>query len=171
MPTSASGRLSAQTVTSDSFRRAWSNFGTGVAVITSPEPGGGVHGMTANGVVSVSLEPPLALACIGRNRNSHDLIVSSKRFGLSILTTEQREVADHYTKPPEERAADHGIEFVSLGGSMVVHEALAAMDCAVVAEYLAGDHTLFVAEVENISIGDGRPMLWFQGGFGEFKDW
>ena len=45
-------------VTADLFRSAWSNFATGVTVISTTEVDGGVHGMTANSVTSVSLEPP-----------------------------------------------------------------------------------------------------------------
>ena len=44
-------------VTSKLFRTAWSNFATGVTVITTIESeGSGIHGMTANGVASISLD-------------------------------------------------------------------------------------------------------------------
>ncbi len=162
--------MTGEAVTPENFRQAWSNFGTGVTVITTPEPDGGTHGMTANGVVSVSLSPPLALACIGHNRNTFPLIKASRRFGLSILGTGQREIARHYTKPPEERDQTATIPFCGLGESTVIGEALAAMDCRVVSEHEAGDHTLFVAEVECLSIGEGEPMLWFQGRFGDFVE-
>lgn len=167
--------LTGEAVTPESFREAWSNFSTGVTVITTSEADGSgaagkVHGMTANGVVSVSLTPPLALACIGHNRNSFPLIKANRRFGISILNSDQEEIARHYTKPPEERGPDDAISFADLGESKVIANAIAAMDCRVVSEYEAGDHTLFVAEVERLSIHEGEPMLWFQGRFGKFVD-
>ena len=61
-------------VTADLFRSAWSNFATGVTVISTTEVDGGVHGMTANSVTSVSLEPPLALITIAHERNSYPLV-------------------------------------------------------------------------------------------------
>ena len=164
--------MAGQAVSAESFRNAWARFGTGVTVITTREPDGGelkVHGMTANGVVSVSLEPPLALASVGHNRNSYPLIKTNRRFGISILTTDQEAIARHYTNPPEDRDPDADMPLLPLGESFVVNEALASMDCRVVAEHEEGDHTLFIAEVEFISLGDGEPMLWYQGGYGRFK--
>ncbi len=160
--------LIGETVTAENFRTAWSRFATGVTVITTAEPDGKVHGMTANGVVSVSLEPPLALASIGHNRNSYELVKENHRFGISILTIDQRHVAEHYTRPPDDRGSDATIDFATLGKSKVIADALAAMDCRVISEHREGDHTLFVAEVEHVGLGKGEPMLWVHGRFGRF---
>ncbi len=160
--------LDGDAVTNENFRAAWACFGTGVTVITSREPDGGVHGMTANGVVSVSLEPPLALASIGHNRNTFQLVQASRRFGISILSTDQVEIARHYTNPPEMRGSDDMIPFAELGESTIIDGALAAMDCRVVSEHEEGDHTLFVARVEHVRLGEGEPMLWVRGRFGRF---
>ena len=160
--------MAGDAVSADSVRKAWSCFGTGVTVITTPEPGGKVHGMTANGVVSVSLEPPLALVSIAHSRNSHPLVKTNGRFAISILSTKQERVARHFTRPPEERDVDDVISYVALGESVAIGDALAAMDCQVVTEYVEGDHTLFVARVEHVKLGEGEPMLWYQGRFGKF---
>lgn len=160
--------MTGEAVNSDSFRKAWACFGTGVTIITTPEPGFGVHGMTANGVVSVSLEPPLALVSIGHNRNSHPLVKSNSRFAISILTTKQEAVARHFMKPPDQRGPDGDIPYASLGESVAIEGALAAMDCRVITEYEEGDHTLFVARVEHVRLGEGEPILWYQGHFGKF---
>lgn len=161
--------MTGEAVTAANFRAAWACFGTGVTVITTPEANGKVHGMTANGVVSVSLEPPLALASIGHNRNTYPLIRKNRHFGISILNTEQIEVARHYTNPPELRDPDDAVPFTQLGKSRVIAGALASMDCEVVSEHEEGDHTLFVARVQHVSLGEGEPMLWLQGRFGRFS--
>ena len=132
------------------------------------DPHSRIHKLTPNGVFSVSLAPPLALACVGHDRNSHQLIKTNRRFAISILNTQQRNVALHYTDPPERRGPDDAIPFVKLGESMAIGGSLAAMDCRVISEHEEGDHTLFIAEVERLTIGEGEPMLWLQGQFGRF---
>ena len=151
------------------YRQAWSRFATGVTVITTIEPDGGVHGMTANGVTSVSLDPPMALVCVGHNRNTYGLIAATGRYGMSVLSASQEHVATHFTLPPEERPANHSIRFAELGKSPVVQGAIAAMDCRVVSAHESGDHTIFVAEVESVRTGEGEPLVWYEGRFGSFS--
>jgi Flavin reductase like domain len=47
------------------FRQVMGRFATGVTVVTTVERDT-VHGMTANGFLSVSLRPPLVLVSLGR---------------------------------------------------------------------------------------------------------
>ncbi len=148
------------------FRKAWSRFATGVTVITTVEPDGSTHGMTANGVTSVSLTPPLSLASIGHERNTYRLIRQTGRFGLSILASDQRPAAAYYALPPERREPGTRFDFSKLGGSPVLTGALAAMDCRVIAAHEAGDHTIFIGKVEYVALRNGEPLLWFSGAFG-----
>ena len=157
-------------VTADLFRSAWSNFVTGVTVISTKEDDGGVHGMTANSVTSVSLEPPLALITIAHERNSYPLVKQNGRFGISVLTNRQRGVARHFTVPDEIRKTLPAPEFEPLGESMVVAESLAAMDCRVVDSIEAGDHTIFIAKLEAIRINEGDPLLYFRSSFAALAD-
>ena len=156
-------------ITTEIFRSAWSNFATGVTIITTKESDDIVHGMTANGVASVSLEPPLALAIIGHERNTHPLIVQNQRFGISILSSQQQQIARHYTIPYEERLKLASPQTETLGESKVISGALTTMDCRVIDSYNAGDHTIFIGQVENINIGKGAPLLYFQSSFAELK--
>ena len=55
------------------FKEAWGKFPTGVSVITTVQ-NGKIHGMSANGIASVSLDPPLVLVCIGHQRNSYKIV-------------------------------------------------------------------------------------------------
>ena len=155
-------------VTSDLFRTAWSHFATGVTVITTLEvDGSDVHGMTANGVASISLEPPLAMVTIGHDRNTFPLIMKNQRFGISVLTREQRGVARHFSVPEEIRKTLPTPAYEELGESMVIGASLAMMDCRVVQTVPAGDHTIFLAQVEHIKIGDGHPLIFYQSHFVE----
>jgi flavin reductase (DIM6/NTAB) family NADH-FMN oxidoreductase RutF len=152
------------------YRDAWSKFATGVTVITTVEPGGEVHGMTASSVASVSLDPPLVLVVIGEERQTHGLIESTGRFGMSILDTGQTDIAKHFATPPETRGdIDAGL-IMTLSDTPVVGGAIAAMSCRVSAAHKAGDHTVFIAEVESIAVGKGEPLVWFQRQFGGFAE-
>ncbi len=152
------------------YRDAWSRFATGVTVITTIEPGGAVHGMTASSVASVSLDPPLVLAVIGEDRQSHGLIESTGRFGMSILETGQTDIARHFATPPQFRGEIDSRHITALSGTPVIASAIAAMDCRVMAAHEAGDHTVFIGEVEAITVGEGDPLVWFRRQFGGFTD-
>jgi flavin reductase (DIM6/NTAB) family NADH-FMN oxidoreductase RutF len=45
----------------------------------------------------------------------------------------------------------------------MLEEALAHMGCHVVAQYMTGDHTIFVGEVESLELKDGEPLLYHRG--------
>ena len=152
------------------YRDAWSRFATGVTVINTIEPDGSVHGMTASSVTSVSLDPPLVLVVIGETRQSHALIESTGRFGMSILDAGQTEIAKHFATPPESRGKLDSTHIKQLSGTPVIADAIASMDCKVSAAYKAGDHTVFIGEVESIEVGEGDPLVWFQRQFGGFAD-
>ncbi len=156
--------MRSQLVTSDLFRRAWSNFATGVTVITTRD-GEKIHGMTANGVTSVSLEPPLALVVIAHERNTHPLVMKTARFGISVLSSRQQDVARYYTKPAEERLEHNAPQTETLGRIPVIADALSSMDCRVVDSIEAGDHTIFVGEVEKIELNEGEPLLYYRSTF------
>ena len=137
---------------------------TGVAVVTTIEPDGRVHGMAANGIVSVSLDPLLVLVCIGHNRDSYKLIRENRRFAINVLTEEQQHIAEHYARPPAERTIEAGASFsVTVRGSAILNGCLASMDCHVVNEHEAGDHTIFVGEVDEIQVNSGSPLIFFEG--------
>lgn len=150
------------------FRTAWGNFATGVSVVTCIQSDGHIHGMTANGIASVSLDPLLVLVCVGHNRNSYPLIKDSGRFCINILNEDQKPVAEYYAKPPEAREKEPPASFrMAETGAAIVKGSLASMDCRVVEEHRAGDHTIFIGEVDEIENGDGQPLLFYGGKFAQ----
>ena len=148
------------------FRQAWGNFATGVSIITTVRADGEVHGMTANGINSVSLDPLLVLVCAGHTTSSYPMIKETGRFAINILGEDQQAFAEYYARPTDQKTGDLDITFTRTEqGSAVVDGSLAQMDCKVVNEYVAGDHTIFIGEVEQIEIGEGEPLLYYQGRF------
>jgi flavin reductase (DIM6/NTAB) family NADH-FMN oxidoreductase RutF len=150
------------------FRQAWGKFATGVSVITTVHADGEVHGMTANGINSVSLDPLLVLVCAGHTTTSYPMIKETQRFAINILAEEQQPIAEYYARPTDQKTGDLAVSFSRTDrGAATVDGSLAHMDCKVVTEHVAGDHTIFIAEVEEIEVGDGRPLLYFEGRFSQ----
>ena len=66
-------------VSKDTFKSIWSMFPTGVSLITTIEPNGVVHGMPANAINSVSIDPLLVLVCVDHSRDTFKIINKTKR--------------------------------------------------------------------------------------------
>ena len=66
------------------YRRAISQFATGVAVITTSVPGG-LAGMTASAVTSLSLDPVQLLVCVGNTLLTRSAIAERGRFAVNVL--------------------------------------------------------------------------------------
>lgn len=155
----------------DTFRQAWGKYPTGVSVVTSIESDGNVHGMAANGINSVSLDPLLVLVCVGHNRNSYPLIKQAGRFAINILSEQQRQIAQHYAAPAEARSPDFQVAFsFTENGAAFIDGSIASMDCRVVNEQVAGDHTIFIGEVEHIQLNGGAPLVYCEGKFAHIEE-
>jgi len=148
------------TVTQADFRKAMGTFATGVTVITL-DSDGDVHGMTANAFTSVSLDPMLILVCVNRQARTHAHLHAKKRFGVNVLAEPQRAISEHYAR--EDRAGEApGARFErTRHGTPVLHGALAYFECRLQSVQEAGDHSIFIAEVEEVVVRDGRPLVYF----------
>ena len=150
--------------TQDQFRRAMAAFATGVTVVTVDD-NGLVHGMTANAFTSVSLEPQLVLVCVDHKAQTHAHLTARKRFGINVLSEKQSAVSEHYADPERNPATAErsGARFDRTAhGTPVLHGALAYFECRLQDARDAGDHTIFIAEVEDVVVGEGNPLLFFR---------
>jgi flavin reductase (DIM6/NTAB) family NADH-FMN oxidoreductase RutF len=142
------------------FRRTLGMFATGVTVITT-DAGDQVHGMTANAFMSVSLRPPLVVISVDRRARMHALLHEGRRYGISVLSDEQRALSDRFAGRIGEGTEE--VEFDVVHDTPLVRGALAHLVAAVVRSYWGGDHSLFVGQVEYARYGEGQPLL-FHGG-------
>ena len=145
------------------FRKAMGCFATGVTIITV-DLDGEVHGMTANAFASVSLDPPLLLVCVDHAARTHAHLHAKKRFGVNILAQNQRAISEYYARPVEEQVEEElSARFDrTLHGTPVLHGALTYLECRLQWAHNAGDHTIFVAEVEEVVVRLGEPLLFFR---------
>src|SRR5574338_669067 len=131
------------------LRQMMARFATGVTVI-SARYGPLLAGMTANAIASVSIDPPLMMASVNRRSETHQAIVQSHSFAASVLSLEQRELADCFAQPTTatklKRFCDapwHEAET----GSPILDGAIAYFDCRLVDRHDGGDHTIFIGAI------------------------
>ncbi len=153
-------------VTQAEFRKALGCFATGVTVITVDHEGE-VHGMTANAFSSVSLDPLLVLVCVDRRARTHAHLHAKQRFGVNVLAQDQQAVSEYYARPTathQHAEREAGARFDRTPhGTPVLRGALAYLECHLRTTQDAGDHTIFIAQVEDVVVRDGDPLLYFQG--------
>jgi len=147
------------------FRKALGCFATGITVITLDDQGE-VQGMTANAFSSVSLDPMLVLVCVDQRARTHAHLHAKKRFGVNVLAQDQRAISEYYARPTRthDRAAEEaGASFErTKHGTPVLCGALAYLECRLHSAQDAGDHTIFIAEVEEVVVRSGQPLLFFE---------
>src|SRR5271157_5460043 len=93
-------------LTIEEFRRALGQFATGVTVITVAAASGVPHGMTANAVASVSLEPRLVLVCIDERALTLPLMQAKRQFGINVLREEQKSWSELFARPQRDEDAE-----------------------------------------------------------------
>ncbi len=152
------------------FRRVLSHFCTGVAVVTVRHPGG-VHGMTANALASVSLDPPLVLVCVGRHARTHRLLPETGSFAVNLLAEDQLELAERFAgRRPELEDPFAGVVWhPRVSGAPIIDGCLGFVDCRLHASHPGGDHSIFVGEVVDLGVPNpgpddpDRPLLFYRG--------
>lgn len=143
-------------------------FATGITVVTAGEDA--PRGMTANSFASVSLQPPLILVCVKRDAAMHTAIQECGAFAVSMLSADQEPVARHFANHARPRGEEEFalVDWVSgeRTGAPIVTDALAWLECRLVAVYQGGDHSIFLGQVLETGRGCGNDaLLFFAGGF------
>ena len=151
-------------MTPDEFRAALGRFATGVTILTARDAQGGDHGMTVSAFASVSLAPPLVLACIAKDADMHAVLRGTASFALSVLAADQEPLSRRFAEEPDNRF--DGIRFTrSQAGVVLFGGAHAQLECRSVAWHDAGDHSICVGEVTRAVLGGGEPLLYYRGAY------
>ncbi|HEY3186524.1 MAG TPA: flavin reductase family protein [Solirubrobacteraceae bacterium] len=148
-----------------SFREALGRFATGVAFVTAA-PDGEPAGLIVNSLTSVSLEPPLVSFCPSRSSLTWSRMRRARRFGVNVLGWQHERFARRAAPAGADRFAGLDVE---LGGAGVplLTDALASLECEIVAEHPAGDHWIVVGRVDDVRIAPVKdPLVFFAGAFG-----
>jgi 3-hydroxy-9,10-secoandrosta-1,3,5(10)-triene-9,17-dione monooxygenase reductase component len=144
------------------FREVFGRFATGVAVITSASPSG-AGGMTANALCSLSLDPLLALVCFENSARTLPIVREARRFAVNVLGSDQERLAGVFaSKLPESEKLD-GVAHSYHDGVPVIDGTLAWAICGLQELIAGGDHTIAIGRVTALGLGNGEPLLWFEG--------
>jgi flavin reductase (DIM6/NTAB) family NADH-FMN oxidoreductase RutF len=147
------------------FRHVMGHFPTGVSVITTRHEGR-PHGMTANSVTSVSLEPVMILVCLVRGARTALAIQEAGRFAVNILAEDQEELSRRFATPGVDRF--EGVDVSGgPGGLPLLPGCIAYLVCGVDDVVQAGDHDIVLGNVEDADVAKNgaSPLVFFQGGY------
>ncbi len=145
------------------FKKAMSRWASGVTVVTA-EHNGVRHGITVSAFSSLSLDPPLALICIGKSAAVHDTIRKGERFVVNVLSDYQEALSNRFASKVDDRFDGVALRTGKLGVP-VLEGCLATIECRLHETLPGGDHTIFVGEVVNADIREGSPLMYFEGGY------
>lgn len=155
-------------VGSEEFRHALGRFASGVTVVTVADERGQVSGLTVSAFSSVSLSPPLILVCIDNRSTSIPVIESVGSFAVNVLTKDQAHLSNRFASRDADKFAGVTWSKGSLGLPLL-SGSLAQLECTVAKTVNAGDHTLFIGQVEATYVEDSaQPLLYFNGNYGNF---
>jgi len=149
---------------SRALRVALGQFVTGVTVITTRAADGGFVGLTANSFSAVSLEPPLISWALRLVSASLPVFRGSERFVVNVLTESQVEISRLFASGASDKFSQVA-HAENQDGMPYLHGAAAWFECRRVSQQDAGDHCLFIAEVERYSHAETAPLLFHSGAY------
>jgi flavin reductase (DIM6/NTAB) family NADH-FMN oxidoreductase RutF len=145
------------------FREVMSTFPSGVVVLTAFGDDGLPRGLTVSAFCAVSLQPPLALACIDKTSNTLPAVQLTGGFTANILAAGREQLArrmatklsDKFDGIKWRRPADEG------GGPILEDDTAAYAVCKLTQTIEAGDHWILVGLVTDGAHLEGvTPMVY-----------
>lgn len=147
------------------FKEALSHFASGVTVVTT-EHEEKPYGMTVASFASLSLHPPLVLICVAKAVKTHAALLASGVFGVSILASTQADLSNRFASKIDDKFEGVSVRRGSLGVPLL-EGAICTLECKVHEQFASGDHTIFVGEVLDAQVGDGKPLAYYRSGYRE----
>ncbi|HSP08504.1 MAG TPA: flavin reductase family protein, partial [Candidatus Dormibacteraeota bacterium] len=145
------------------FREVMASFPSGVVVLTAFGDDGQPRGLTVSAFCAVSLEPPLALACIDRSSNTLPAVQHTGGFTANILAAGRERLA-------RQMATKGAGKFDSLrwrqpssaiGGPILEDDAAAYAVCTLRDTIEGGDHWVLIGLVTEGETREGIAPLVF----------
>lgn len=139
-------------------------FPTGVTVVTAAGADGPA-GLAANAVTSLSLEPPLMLACLDRGSRTLRAVEAAGRFGINVLGTDGEELARSFASKRAMEEKWDGVEWEASEGVPRLGRAIVFVACAMRDILSGGDHVIVTGEVEAVHQRRGEPLVFVDGAY------
>jgi len=150
------------------LRDVLGHFASGVTVVTA-RTAEGPAGFTCQSFSSLSLDPPYVMFAPAKTSTSWPRIQGTGRFCANILGEDQEPLSRGFAVSGGDKFA--GVPWHrSQNGSPILDGVLAWIDCTIEVEHDAGDHIIVVGRVLELDVErDGRPLLFFRGGYGRLE--
>jgi flavin reductase ActVB len=146
------------------FKQGMAKIAAPVTVVTTFDADGQPRGFTASAVCSLSVKPPLVLVCVAKSNASHNAFITARRFMVNLLAADQQEVALRFATPHINRFAQTG-KLPTEAGLPSLSGCPVRLACQVYSLYAGGDHHILVGLVEDITITDSDPLLYYHRAF------
>lgn len=151
------------------MRQIMGHFATGVTIVTAVD-GDEPVGLTAQSFTSLSLNPPLILFCPGKTSSTWPRIEKAGSFCVNILGEAQEAICRTFAASGTDKFANVTWTPSDTTGAPVLDDVLAWVDCTLESQHDAGDHVIVVGRVVDLSMEqEGKPLLFYRGGFGTFE--
>lgn len=149
------------------FRSALGRFPTGVTLITSTGEDGRPIGLTISSFNSLSLDPPLVLWSLSTKASTLPEFERAKRYVIHVLGAQQLDLARRFASgPQEERFQGQPLGRAPQGTLMLDSPETAAwFECYNLARHVAGDHIIFIGQVERCHRSFTQPLVYHAGDF------
>ncbi len=150
------------------FREIMASFPSGVVVLTAFGVDGRPRGLTVSAFCAVSLEPPLALACIDKTSNTLPAVQHTAGFTANILAAGREQLARRMASkvPDKFEAIEWRRPVVDAGGPILEHDAAAYAVCSLMETIEAGDHWILIGQVLDGGHREGiAPMVFSRRGY------
>lgn len=149
------------------FKQSMRRLAGGVCILASARDGER-YGLTMTAVCSLTLDPPMLVACVNRDAGAYGTMRATRRISVNVLGADQVEIAELFSSATIKGTArferakwsemDSGVP--ALAG------ALAVLDCQIVEEKVVGQHAVLFCEVKIVRLqGEKEPLVHFDGQF------
>ncbi len=150
------------------FREVMSSFPSGVVVLTAFGNDSLPRGLTVSAFCAVSLDPPLALACIDKTSNTLAAVQHTGGFTANILAAGREQLARRMSTKVTGKF--EGIEWrrpdSPIGGPILDGDIAAYAACTLRDTIEAGDHWILIGLVTEGSHREGvAPMVFSRRGY------
>jgi flavin reductase (DIM6/NTAB) family NADH-FMN oxidoreductase RutF len=151
------------------LRQVMGHFATGVTIITTLTKAAQLHGLTANAFTSVSLEPPLLLISVDKKAESWPAFEESRVFTVNILSDNQEGLSRKFAVSGGNKF--EGVAYrIGANGAPILDGTLAYIECTLYAAYDGGDHSIYLGEIQQAEIHEGKPLVFYRGGYRALGD-
>jgi flavin reductase (DIM6/NTAB) family NADH-FMN oxidoreductase RutF len=151
-------------ISADEYRSALRCLPAGVSIVTL-DPGDGPVGFTATSLTSASLTPPLVTFNVAHSSSSIGALRAATTLVVHILGDHQADLAARFAQTAAARFADETLWTRAESGDPVIHGVPLRLHAAVDRLVEVGDHTLVVAQVDEIFAGQTAPATADSSGF------